>query len=86
MAGVALAAQLNGDKVEKCRVALSGAAPVPWRAREVEKTLAGQRLTEELIKRAARAELAGARPLRQNHYKLSLFEGLLNEQLRELLN
>ena len=41
LAGIALALQFDGPRVLRARVALSGAAPVPWRSKEVEEVING---------------------------------------------
>lgn len=84
LALVSLAVQLHfsGQVVEKARVALGGVAPVPWRAREAENVLLGNRLTDHVIEQAARAATAGARPLAQNGYKIDLAQGLVRQALR----
>lgn len=81
LAGAALALRLSGDRIEKARVFLSGAAPVPWRSREVEKELTGGRLDGDTISRAAAAGVRKASPLSKNHYKVNLFQGMLEEEL-----
>jgi xanthine dehydrogenase YagS FAD-binding subunit len=47
-------------------VVLGGVAPIPWRLPEVEKLLAGQRITPALAQKAGEVAVAGARPLSQN--------------------
>ncbi len=84
LAGVALALRFEGDKVIAAGVVLSGAAPVPWRAREAEDALTGRVLTPGLAARAASAAMQDARPLRDNGYKVALFQGLIEEQLLAL--
>lgn len=81
LAGVALAVLLKGGTVERARVVLSGAAPIPWRAEGVEKAIAGKRLTPDVIAAAAGAATAGAEPLEKNGYKLALFTGVVAESL-----
>ena len=81
LAGVALALKFNGDRVEKARVVLSGAAPVPWRSKEVEEAVTGKRLDADTIARAAEAGVKNAEPLDQNGYKIPLFRGVLEEEL-----
>ncbi len=44
LAGVALALQFKGGRVEKARLVLSGAAPIPWRSRDAEGVLTGKTL------------------------------------------
>ncbi len=81
LAGVALALKFNGDRVEKARVVLSGAAPIPWRSKEVEEAVTGKRLDADTIARAAEAAVKNAEPLDQNGYKIPLFRGVLEEEL-----
>ncbi len=47
LAGAALAVTLDGDRVARARVVLSGVAPVPWRSAPAEQALVGERLTPE---------------------------------------
>jgi xanthine dehydrogenase YagS FAD-binding subunit len=82
IAGVALALKFDGDKVARVRVALSGAAPVPWRSKEVEDAITGRKLDEKTIAAAAEAVVSRARPLKQNGYKIPLFKGLIEEELQ----
>ena len=70
LAGVALALKLKEDRVEKARVVLSGAAPIPWRSKEAEQALTGNPLNTETITRAVNAALKNAEPLEKNGYKV----------------
>ena len=85
LAGVALALQFEGDRVKDGRVVLSGAAPVPWRSPAVEAAIKGRRLDEKTVAAAASVVVEGAEPLEKNGYKIALFKGLLEEQLKSLL-
>ena len=58
-------------------IVLGGVAPIPWRLPEVEKLLAGQRITPELAAKAGEAAVAGARPLAKNGYKVPLTRGMV---------
>jgi xanthine dehydrogenase YagS FAD-binding subunit len=84
LAGVALALKFKEDRVERARVVLSGAAPVPWRSKEAEQVLIGNRLNTDTIKRAVDAALKNAQPLDKNGYKIPLFRGILEEELRAI--
>jgi len=84
LAGVALAIVFDGDRVRSARIFLSGAAPVPWRAKAVEEAIEGTTLDTATIEKAAVATVAGAEPLEQNGYKIPLFEGLMKEQLEAI--
>jgi xanthine dehydrogenase YagS FAD-binding subunit len=81
LAGVALALRFDGKRVIGGRVVLSGAAPVPWRSTAVEQVLQGKELTADVIAAAAKAVTAGAEPLEKNAYKISLFQGMIEEEL-----
>jgi xanthine dehydrogenase YagS FAD-binding subunit len=81
LAGVALALQFKGDRVEKARVVLSGAAPIPWRSKEVEETITGKRLDAATVAQAAEGAVKNAEPLENNAYKVPLFRGIIEEEL-----
>ena len=63
---------------------LGGVAPIPWRLPEVEKLLAGQRITPELAAQAGEAAVAGARPLSKNAYKVPLTRGMVGRTILEI--
>jgi len=81
LAGIALAIVFKEDQITDCRIALSGAAPVPWRLKEAEAVLTGSRRHQEIVQRAAQAALAAAEPLPQNEYKIPLFRGLIEQTI-----
>jgi xanthine dehydrogenase YagS FAD-binding subunit len=81
LAGVALAIQLQDEKVRHARVVFSGVAPVPWRSREVEEIILGKRLDQETILKAAAAAVKGAEPMEKNGYKIPLLKGVVEEEL-----
>jgi len=83
LAGAALAMTLDGDRVVRSRIFLSGAAPVPWRSQAAEQILTGAPLTGNTIAKAARAAVADAKPLRQNRYKVEMIRGMLEEELHK---
>jgi xanthine dehydrogenase YagS FAD-binding subunit len=65
----------------KPAVVLGAAAPVPWRAAGAEQLLAGKPIDEETARAAARAALQGATPLRNNAYKLPIFEAVVRRTI-----
>lgn len=85
LVGVALALVMQGDVVRQARVVLSGVAMVPWNADKVEAVLAGKRLDDSAMEKAADAAVAGAEPLSENAYKLPMLRGLIRQQLEALL-
>ncbi len=66
------------------RIAFGGVAHVPWRATRAEAVLRGAPATEETFRRAADAELADARPLRDNAFKVPLARNILVRTLLDL--
>ena len=66
------------------RLALGGVAHKPWRAQLAERALRGEPADEAAFARAADAELAEARPLRDNAYKVPLARSLIVSTLSEL--
>ena len=84
LAGVALAVRMVGGRVERSRVALAGAAPVPWPAREAEEAILGRALDEGSARLAAEAAMKTASPLSQNGYKIPLFRNVIEEELLKL--
>jgi xanthine dehydrogenase YagS FAD-binding subunit len=81
---VAVVLEMDGSTCRSARIVLGGVAPVPWRLPEVEKLLAGQRITEELAARAGELAIAGARPLSKNAYKIPMTRGLVRRTILEI--
>jgi len=81
LAGIALALRFNDGVVADGRAVLSGAAPVPWRSREIEAAIMGKNLDADVIAMAAAAALKNAQPLKENGYKIPLFRGVIEEEL-----
>ena len=63
---------MDGDRVRGARIALGGVATRPWRAREAERLLAGQRLDRKIASRAGTLAYAGARTTPQNAFRVPL--------------
>src|SRR5262249_46242008 len=59
----------TGSTAQSARVVMGAVAPVPWRSKEAEQTLAGKAITPETAAAAAEAALTGAEPMSQNAYK-----------------
>jgi xanthine dehydrogenase YagS FAD-binding subunit len=84
LAGAAMVLRFEGAVVSGARVFLSGAAPVPWRARGVEEAIIGTTLDGPAVAAAAEAVVAGAEPLAKNGYKVALFRGLIADELERM--
>lgn len=72
LVSVAAALETEDGIVKDVRLALGGVAHKPWRALTLERMLRGQPATATLFEAAARAEMADARPLRDNAFKVPL--------------
>jgi xanthine dehydrogenase YagS FAD-binding subunit len=84
LAGIALAVRFEGERVAAVRAVLSGAAPIPWRSKALEKTIAGKKLDADVIAAAAAAAMNDAQPLLKNEYKIDLFIGMIEEELTKM--
>jgi xanthine dehydrogenase YagS FAD-binding subunit len=84
LVSVAAALDVEGGIVRDVRVALGGVAHKPWRAARAETVLRGAPATEESFRRAAEAELADAKPLRDNGFKVPMARNTVVAVLREL--
>ena len=81
---VAAALDVTGGVVADVRIALGAVAHKPWRATVAERALVGEPAAIESYERAIDAELAAARPLRDNGYKVALIRRLVVATLAEL--
>jgi xanthine dehydrogenase YagS FAD-binding subunit len=84
LAGVAVAARRDGDRLADVGVVLSGVANTPHRATASEAVLREGGLTAATVERAAAAAVDGAAPLAENGYKRPLVVALTAEALHEL--
>jgi xanthine dehydrogenase YagS FAD-binding subunit len=84
LVSVAAALDLDGGSVRDARLALGGVATKPWRAWRAEDVLRGTPATPESFRAAAEAELADARPLRDNGFKAELATRTIVAVLGEL--
>jgi xanthine dehydrogenase YagS FAD-binding subunit len=81
LAGVALAVLPRDGRVAECRILLSGAAPVPFRAAAAEAVVTGRVLDGGTIAEAARAAMKNAEPMNGNSYKIPMFHGIIEQAL-----
>jgi xanthine dehydrogenase YagS FAD-binding subunit len=84
LVSVAAALDLDGGTVRDVRLALGGVATKPWRAWRAEDVLRGGPATQESFRAAAEAELADARPLPGNEFKVELAKRTITAVLGEL--
>jgi xanthine dehydrogenase YagS FAD-binding subunit len=82
---VATVVQSSGGNVRDARVVLGGVAPIPWRAPKAEEFLRGKKLEDGNAQKAAEIALEGARPLKDNVYKVNLSRALIQRALLTLV-
>ena len=71
----------SGGVVRDARVVMGGVAPIPWRALKAEEFLRGKKLDDALAKQAGEIALDGARPLKDNVYKVKMAQDLIRRGL-----
>lgn len=84
LVSVAAALEVSEGRVSDVRLALGGVAHRPWRATKVEALLRGGPATVAAFRAAADAELADARPLNGNGFKIELAARAITAVLAEL--
>jgi xanthine dehydrogenase YagS FAD-binding subunit len=78
---VATVVQSGGGVARDARVVLGGVAPIPWRAPKAEDFLRGQKIDDAAAQKAAEIALEGARPMKDNTYKVGLAKSLIQRGL-----
>ena len=74
---VAVALVMDGRTCRQATIVLGAVAPVPRRATEAERAIAGAAVDVIAAGRAARAAIAGATPLSGNDHKVPILEAVL---------
>ena len=72
LASAAVVVEMDGNRIRKARLALGGVGTRPWRAEKAEQLLVGKPAEEAHFKTAAEAALQGAKPYRDNGFKIEL--------------
>ncbi|BBX96369.1 FAD binding domain-containing protein [Mycobacterium lacus] len=81
LASAAVGLDTAAGAIRSARVAVGGVATVPWRLPAVEAALRGQPIDAEVFRRAAALAVDGAKPLRDNGFKLELLKRTVERQL-----
>jgi xanthine dehydrogenase YagS FAD-binding subunit len=81
---VAAALKVEDGAVKDVRIALGGVAHKPWRAAAAEAALKGGPANEAAFRAAAEAELAPARGLRDNTFKIELARRVIADTLAQI--
>jgi xanthine dehydrogenase YagS FAD-binding subunit len=82
LASAAVVAQMQGQRMQRMRVALGGIGTKPWRSLEAEQVLEGRDANEQHLRAAAEAALRDARPLHDNAFKVELAKRTLVRTLQ----
>ena len=72
LVSVAAALDMDGRTIRSARIVLGGVAHKPWRATTAEQMLMGKPTGSALFEAAGKEAVAGAKPRRQNVYKVEL--------------
>ena len=80
---VAAALELDGDTIRSARIVMGGVAHKPWRATDAEQALVGKSLALPAFEAAGKAATTGARPYRQNAFKVTLVNRAVARALAE---
>src|SRR6266581_3268576 len=82
LASAAIVITTSGQNVTRARIALGGVGTKPWRSREAEAALVGQRANGATFRRAAEAALRDAKPQSENGFKVELARRCLTHALQ----
>ena len=83
LASAAIALDVQDGLVRDARVALGGVATVPWRAREAEALIKGQKFDERLAQRVADAAFGSAKGNKHNAFKIALGKRVVARALHQ---
>ncbi len=72
LASAAVVLELDGNRIRRARIALGGVGTKPWRVEEAERMLIGKPAEEAHFQAAGEAAVRGARPYRENGFKIEL--------------
>ena len=78
---VATVIESSNGVVREAHVVLGGVAPIPWRASKAEEFLRSKKIDEETAQQASEIALEGAKPLKDNVYKVGMSKSLIQRAL-----
>lgn len=84
LVSAAVALDVRDGDIRDARIALGGVGTKPWRSREAERVLVGERMGRDAFARAADAALDGAVPRTHNAFKIELARRTLVRALTRL--
>ncbi|MCH6546263.1 MAG: FAD binding domain-containing protein [Deltaproteobacteria bacterium] len=82
MASVAISVVIEQGVCKDVRIVLGGIATHPYRSREAEALLKGNKIDDALATEAGQVAMQPARPLRMNRYKVDLSKTLIRRALQ----
>lgn len=83
LASAAIALDVQDGVVRDARVALGGVATIPWRAREAETLIKGQKFDDALAQRVAEAAFVDAKGQKHNAFKIALGKRVVARALHQ---
>jgi xanthine dehydrogenase YagS FAD-binding subunit len=83
LASAAIALDIQDGVVRDARVALGGVATLPWRAREAEALIRGQKFDDTLAQRVAEAAFADSKTRKHNAFKVALGKRVVARALHQ---
>ena len=84
LASAAVALDVQSGTIRAARVALGGVGTKPWRSMAAEQALVGKPATAATFRAASAAALSGARPRKDNAFKVTLARRTLERALAEV--
>jgi xanthine dehydrogenase YagS FAD-binding subunit len=73
----------SGGVAREARVVLGGVAPIPWRAPKAEGFVRGKKIDDSVAEAAGTIAVEGAKPLKDNVYKVKMAQDLVRRALLE---
>jgi xanthine dehydrogenase YagS FAD-binding subunit len=83
LSSAAVALDVQDGIIRDARLALGGVATVPWRAREAEALIKGQKFDDALAQRVAEAAFAAAKGRKDNAFKIELGKRVVAHALQK---
>jgi xanthine dehydrogenase YagS FAD-binding subunit len=72
LVSAAVGLAIENGTIAQARIAVGGVGTKPWRLRQCEEALVGQKPERAAFEKAAQLAMQGVRPLSHNHYKVEL--------------
>ncbi len=83
LAAASVVLTMRGNTVASAKVVLGHVGPKPWESTEAAKAIIGKVITADTAEAAGKAAVAGATPLSQNAYKVTLARVAVKRALLE---